>query len=164
MMSLLDGRPSAALRPDAQAFDEMRIITVPRYKQSGLSGDEWRISAQLQLWRKGTCIVTQDFGDVQTACGFAYAVYARACDDGRGYFASVENKCDQEGCSDEASVFYRVKQRICSSCGEPPEYQSQERRQFCEKHSIRGDCGLDDADANYEPIARGNEAKEKPSE
>lgn len=25
-------------RPDAQAFDEVRIVTIPRYKESGLSG------------------------------------------------------------------------------------------------------------------------------
>lgn len=42
-----------ALRPDAQACDEIRIYTVPRYKTSGLSGDEWRISAVTEFYRKG---------------------------------------------------------------------------------------------------------------
>jgi len=45
-----------ALRPDAQAFDEVRITTVPRYKMSGLSGDEWRISGKIQLLRKGRVV------------------------------------------------------------------------------------------------------------
>lgn len=45
-------RLNCDLRPDAQAFDEVRIVTVPRYKQSGLSGDEWRISAAIRLYRK----------------------------------------------------------------------------------------------------------------
>ena len=40
------------LKPDAQAFDAVRITTVPRYKTSGLSGDEWRISAHVELLRK----------------------------------------------------------------------------------------------------------------
>jgi hypothetical protein len=42
-----------AQKPDAQAFDEVRIKTVPRYKTSGLSGDEWRISATIQLMLSG---------------------------------------------------------------------------------------------------------------
>lgn len=45
-------RKSCALRPDAQAFDEIRIVTVPRYKQSGLSGDEWRIHAEAPSWSR----------------------------------------------------------------------------------------------------------------
>ena len=45
-----------ALKPDAQAFDEVRITTVPRYKMSGLSGDEWRISGKIQLLRKGKVV------------------------------------------------------------------------------------------------------------
>ena len=27
-----------------------------------------------------------------------------------------------------------------------------EYRAFCDQHKMRGDCGLDDADANYEPM------------
>lgn len=40
---------SKAYRPDAQAFDEVRITTVPRWKESELSGDEWRISAKMEF-------------------------------------------------------------------------------------------------------------------
>jgi len=45
-----------ALRPDANSFDEIRIRTIPRYKTSGLSGDEWRISMVTEFLRKGKVV------------------------------------------------------------------------------------------------------------
>ena len=56
MTDKLFDKPSRALKPDAQAFDEVRIVTVPRYKRSDLSGDEWRISAEIQFYRNGVLI------------------------------------------------------------------------------------------------------------
>lgn len=49
-----------AYRPDAQAFDEIRIFTVPSYKTSGLSGDEWRISATVEFYRNGILRHTEE--------------------------------------------------------------------------------------------------------
>jgi len=49
-------RPSVTSAPDRQAYDEVRIITVPRYKNSELSGAEWRISAEVQFLHKGVVI------------------------------------------------------------------------------------------------------------
>ena len=37
---------------DDEWYDEVRITTVPRYKTSSLSGDEWRTSARIQILRK----------------------------------------------------------------------------------------------------------------
>jgi hypothetical protein len=54
-----------ALRPDAQAFDEVRIVTVPRYKISGLSGDEWRISSHIEFYRKGRKVHERGFGKAE---------------------------------------------------------------------------------------------------
>jgi len=54
-----------ALRPDAQAFDEVRIVTVPRYKTSGMSGDEWRISATIQFMRKGRIVHERGISSVE---------------------------------------------------------------------------------------------------
>lgn len=144
-----------ALRPDAQAFDEVRIITVPRYKTSGLSGDEWRISAAIQLWRKGKMHAEQYFRNIETACAFAYSVYLSAIDDGNGYFAGDGLTCDQEGCAEPATVFLKLKAEYCRSGHKTDPYDYDERpliRCFCERHKTRGDCALEDADANYEPI------------
>lgn len=143
------------LRPDAQAFDEVRIVTVPRYKTSGLSGDEWRISASIQLWRKGKMCVEQGFRNVETACQFASSVYLSAIDDGKAYFAGDGITCDQEGCAEPATVFLKLKSEYCRDGHKSDPYASDERpliRCFCEKHQTRGDCALEDADENYERI------------
>lgn len=141
-----------ALRPDAQAFDEVRIVTVPRYKQSGLSGDEWRISAEIQLFRKGQLLVRQTYRNVESACSYALTVYHSATDSGQAYFAGERNLCDQEGCAEPATVTYRKKFEYCNAGHQSPVHPIAAIRHFCEKHRIRGDCGMDDADANYELI------------
>ena len=138
-----------ALRPDAQAFDEIRIITVPRWKASGLSGDEWRIHAEAQFYRKGRLVFSEGCRDVRTACGLLYSWYVKACDDGQGYFAGDGITCDQEGCREPASVRYRRRFDYCREGhpGAPSEVALY--RHFCEKHTTRGDSAFDDADANY---------------
>jgi len=139
------------LRPDAQAFDEVKIFTVPRYKMSGLSGDEWRISATLQFMRKGVVIHEESYRNVQAALVFAAGDALRACDDGKGWFASVDDLCDQEGCAVPATVRYKKKQNICREGHAVYMSPEGDFRQFCDTHKERGDCGLDDADLNYVP-------------
>ena len=140
-----------ALRPDGQAFDEVRIITVPRWKESELSGDEWRISAEIQLYRNGNLIHTRRTSRVETACGFAYAEYMIAQDEAKGYFASEEDFCDQEGCKEKATTFLK-KKFDWNNEGDKKPCSHEQIRQFCDKHKRRGDCGLDDADNNYDVV------------
>ncbi len=141
-----------ALRPDAQAFDEVRIVTVPRYKQSGLSGDEWRISAQTQFWRKGVLRHTVDHGTIEAACGCVYADFLYAVDGGHAYFAGEGTVCDQEGCQREATTTYRLKQSFCKDGHATIPFPGSSIRMFCDVHKTRGNCGLSDADRNYEVI------------
>jgi hypothetical protein len=66
------------------------------------------------------------------------------------------DRCDQEGCSEPATIWYRMKNLFCA-CGVSKEAKhsisdSKLWVQFCERHSTRGDCGLEDADDNYELI------------
>lgn len=143
-----------SMRPDAQAFDEIRIRTVPRYKESELSGDEWRISASVDFYRNGNIVHTvEGYRNVEVCCNLLPFFHSRACDDGHAYFASIDDICDQEGCGNIATVRY---QKIDSYCreGHKTTPHSPEYRQFCEHHKTRGDCGLDDADQNYhdEPV------------
>jgi hypothetical protein len=140
---------SCALRPDAQAFDEIRIVTVPRYKTSGLSGDEWRIHAEAQFFRKGRLIFSEGCRNVETACSFVAFWHARACDDGKAYFAGDGVTCDQEGCHEPATVRYGRRFDYCQAGHKNTVFESSAYRHFCERHKTRGDCGLDDADANY---------------
>jgi hypothetical protein len=149
MSAPTDRTRSCALRPDAQAFDEIRIITVPRYKMSGLSGDEWRIHAEAQFYRKGKLIFSEVCRDTQTAAGLLYSWYVKACDDAKGYFAGDGATCDQEGCCEPATVRLRRKASYCREGHQAPVSDVSLYRHFCERHKTRGDCGLDDADANY---------------
>jgi hypothetical protein len=143
-----------ALRPDAQAFDEVRITTMPRYKQSGLSGDEWRISALVQFRRKGVVIFEKTYRNVETACGFAFSDYMMGIDEGKAHFGGNENgKCDQEGCANPATVRYQLKKLYCRD-GHEHEPTQPTYRAFCDQHKTRGNCGLEDADDNYVENAR----------
>lgn len=152
-MSTLGNSKSFALRPDAQAFDEIRITTVPRYKMSGLSGDEWRISSLTQFFRKGAVILEIGHRDIDRACALLYADLRKAIDDGKAYFAGDGKFCDQEGCNELATVFYRKKDEYCREGHKTKPFHIS-IRSFCERHKQRGDCGLDDADDNYEPEAK----------
>ena len=138
-----------AVRPDAQGFDEVRIVTVPRYKTSRLSGDEWRISASIQLYRKGKLIHERGVRNVEMGCVFAAATYYEAKDNGLAYFAGDGIICDQEGCSAGATVRYRLIHQYCRE-GHKSDPSLPTYRHFCDRHKQRGDCGLDDADSNYE--------------
>lgn len=147
-------KPRRALKPDAQAFDEIRIVTVPRFKQSGLSGDEWRISASIQFYRKGKLIMESGCSDIEHAAYLVGARYMEAVDHGNGYFAGEGDICDQEGCSAKATVALRVKKEY--SRDNPHEWNKEHDevvyRCFCDKHKRRGDQSFDDSDANYEKI------------
>jgi len=142
-------KDSNALRPDAQAFDEVRLVTKPRYKISGLSGDEWRISVEVQFYRKGKLQHTTSYSKMEYACGFLYAAYEEAISEGKAYFAGDGIHCDQEGCSKPCTVTYVRKKHFCQEGHEHLPSELQMLRHFCEEHRVRGDCGLDDADANY---------------
>lgn len=144
-----------ALRPDAQAFDEVRIKIIPRFKESELSGSEWRTHAEIEFYRKGKLILSDGVGNMETACGMVYAKYVTAIDNGNAYFAGDGVHCDQEGCSELAKYLYRIKQDYCAGpgkCEQKKESYSAAHRCFCEKHSHRGDQDLQDNDANYELI------------
>lgn len=160
----LDTRQTRDLKPDAQAFDEVRVTTMPRYKTSELSGDEWRISAKIEFMRKGRVVATETCRDVETACRLMAWFHSKACGEGKGFFAGEGDLCDQEGCAETATVTYRKKQDYCRE-GHAHEIKYGEKtRRFCARHSTRGDCGLDDADANYELIDGSREEPHKTDE
>jgi hypothetical protein len=144
-----------ALKPDAQAFDRIEIVIVPRYKTSGLSGDEWRISTATKFFRKGKLIHEVTHGNMEAAAACLGCDYLNATDNGHGYFAGEGDICDQEGCSEKATVTYRVLKEFCRD--HPFDHQKELTdeiviRKFCQRHSKRGDGAFDDADANYKVL------------
>jgi len=139
---------------DDEIVDEINIRIVPRYKMSDLSGDEWRVSAHVEFKRKGRVILEKVCLDLKIAMAFLYYWYTMAGEE--GLFAQTEEDeayCFQPGCREKAISEYRLKQRFCSSCGEVRPEFGESRRRFCANHLIRGDCGLEDADSNYEVMA-----------
>lgn len=152
---MINNKEQRALKPDAQAFDEIRIFVVPRYKTSGMSGDEWRISTTTEFHRKGKKVHEVHHGKMEAAAACLGYDYLSAVDNGKGFFAGEENICDQEGCHEPATVTLRVIKEF--SRDNPHEWNKeiQDRilvRKFCGRHSTRGDCAFDDADQNYQVI------------
>lgn len=163
----MDKKTRRALRPDRQAFDEIRITTIPRFKTSGLSGDEWRISARIAFFRKGEIVHEDSARDVKSAAQFLAWKYAVACDEGIGRTEHEYDRCDQEGCAELATVILKMKKVYCSDPHahgghEPKEYEGV-YRYFCTRHSKRGDSSFDDSDANYE-IVEGTPGDPDPSQ
>jgi hypothetical protein len=207
-MPLDFNKPWYKRHSDDEWFDEFRIegndapilraIIVPRYKTSDLSGDEWRISSQLQAWRLGQWESFEHYLDLRVAAQAMYAsVYAKfrglaaqscvrvdfyrkghklyeATHDGQalplfdalghlpwafiiaseaGTFKREleELYCFQPGCPEKAVSTYRLNFEYCRH-GHKTEPSRPMLRRFCRRHLQRGDCGLEDADRNYEVL------------
>lgn len=140
-----------AIKPDAQPFDEIRIITVPRYKESELSGDEWRISATATFFRKGREVFQKSYSNLEYAVRLLDHDFIDQGSGGTGYYGGEGDFCDQEGCAATASVTYRLKKEFCRS-GHGEELTDPVIRKFCDRHRVRGNAGLEDCDRNYEAV------------
>jgi|SRR5579884_882736 len=210
-------KPSVRLRRhhDDEYWDEITITAkyaglgihvVPRWKTSGLSGDEWRISTRMTLnnrqgpiyettfnsmrfalsfaphfvWqhgrelltavdatlvymRKGHTLWSQQFPTFADAAFGVYyhGVVANEQSPGWHHLSDQEERqhCAQPGCNELPVCLYQLKNIMYGgSSGSrrtfmPPEYNFEAKHTwFCDKHKRRGDCGLEDADANYEVI------------
>lgn len=153
-----------AFHNDDEQIDEIRIITVPRYKTSELSGDEWRVSAAMQLCYKGKVLATKSVGNINSAVMML------------GHFLIDEKEtsthvslmvtelhdltCDQSGCYREPISQYMMKasydrlahkDELAQTIDEHP-FKMPHYRQFCQRHLKRGNCAFDDADSNYTVI------------
>lgn len=151
-INALLAKPRRAHRPNHQAFDEVRITTSPRYKESHLSGDEWRISARIQYLLKGRLVHERSWRNADTALRYGdYGVVEMFEISMQAKLPDVSDLCDQEGCAEKAKWRMHLKKRYRND-GSSYDPLSPEYRCFCEKHKRRGDCGLDDADNNYHTI------------
>lgn len=142
--------------PDFEAFDRIELSVVPRWKTSGLSGDEWRQSVSVRFLFKGEQVHETWFGDMQAAILFLGSEWVKQQEPIPGRVIEIENEgaCDQPSCTDRATVRLRIK-RQTSPRGElidPAETRLRYFRQFCDRHRRRGDCSREDCDDNYEAI------------
>ena len=143
---------------DDEGVDEITIKLAPRFKTSGLSGDEWRVSAVIVFKRKGIVIYERPVHRMRDAAKYLPWLMEVEMPDKtefkRGLYGHYPDECAQPGCDKPAVNHYRIK-HLFSDQGDGPlprEASWEDRRAFCEGHSLRGDCGLEDADANYELI------------
>lgn len=143
-------------------YDDVRVRLVERWKTSGLSGDEWRFSYVIELCRKGEVRARKSVHDLP----YALIEAARAVlGDGPEMMGEaggweivkawnpreMDSVCHQPGCAATPVVRYLLRKRYEGNrATEVPIHEWEKPyRHFCERHAERGDCAIDDADANY---------------
>lgn len=144
---------------DFEPYDRITIDVVPRFKQSGLSGDEWRTSVRVVFFFKGEAVHEAHFSDVTTALAMLPAEHIHQCVPIKERVIELEQRerrCDQPGCSAPSSVAYRVR-RFFSRGGELLDAKDmaldvQKIVWFCDEHAERGDADREDSDSNLERV------------
>jgi len=106
--------------PKFEPFDEVRLKVVPRLKQSGLSGDEWRTNVGVQLMFKSEVIHEQPLGgNMETAVLLlGHLLVGSACPIPDRVLELEQLKCDQPGCSNDATLQVTILEQF-SDRGEP---------------------------------------------
>lgn len=150
----ISDKPNYKRHDDDEWYDEIRISVKPRYKTSGMSGDEWRVSALVEVFRKGVLLKERGFSKMHYAADFLPAILHEMADDGcpEGIYRQTEQLCFQPGCKQDGVVEYRIIDQFYRPYGDKmpkKDYLGENHRRFCEAHAKRGDCGLEDADRNY---------------
>lgn len=144
--------------PDDERFDAIDIKVVERWKESDVSGDEWRFSYVAEVKRKGETIISIGTSRLSWLLeGLQWRITTAGEHEqfDREAWERTKDKCDQPGCALEPIVFYTLLKRYTKGGDElAPNsyYDGFVYRQFCERHRRRGDCALDDADHNYDEI------------
>ncbi len=136
-----------------QQWDEIRIVTVPRYKTSMVSGCEWRTSQALLYYNKGEEIFRYDHYFYGIAESFQQIFEKHSGYDKKAFMYGKDDICDQESCLLKSTNTYMLKKEVRHAKEVNPYDGSGDSRplirKFCDLHSKRGDCSLEDADDNY---------------
>jgi hypothetical protein len=142
------------LGEDQGFIDQIEVHVQPRFKTSGLSGDEWRTSIVITALRKGRVVKQRTVGNMDYATRLIgmndWWLEDEAIPDPR----IAEDLCDQYGCSEPWTVLYKRVKDGCGHCGSVKERGDgfDTFQAFCERHAHRGDCSLHDSDDNYQPV------------
>ena len=139
-------------------FDEITLRTVPRFKESELSGDEWRTSVEIQFKKKGVLIYEGSGGTTMTDAALRLSQHFDAANKSLiEKHKELERFCAQSGCAKKATNSYLIKKKRCGTCGGnfgDGELDMRYVRDFCAEHSNRGDCDLEDCDFNYKLVEK----------
>lgn len=148
---------------DDEMVDGIQIDTVSRWKTSGMSGDEWRVSYRVRIYRKGTLLYERGYSRLRFLVAHLPWALLTMSEGGDASFDEAAwsqrikddaKTCHQVGCAQPATVFYRLKDRFAPDGNGPlPRTEGfEECVAFCVKHQHRGDCGREDSDDNYEEV------------
>lgn len=147
---------------DDEWVDEIRFRTVPRFKESELSGSEWRVSVTVEYLRKGVVVCRESYSRMTWAIAHV-AVHAGGLHPGdfdherlidAGAIRRLDQDyCMQPGCSEPWTVELEQTHQGCGQCGTVKENVHQNVvRRFCDQHRRRGDSDLDDNDDRYRQL------------
>jgi hypothetical protein len=148
---------------DDEWYDEVTIRVVERWKESELSGDEWRFSYFIEFKRKGHTVLSRTFSRLPWALAHVPALGLADMDEDEHAEAITLLRdfgrfCAQPGCQAEPTREFRILVLYEKGSGAAA-YMSRDtdyRFRFCAKHGTgRGDCGLQDSDANLVEVAFG---------
>lgn len=155
------GKPWFRLVDDDEWIDDVHLRIVPRFKESELSGDEWRVSAAVDFSRKGRVVKTETYGDLRSAlANIAHYASSNMYPGSLNIMGNitttlVEDFCMQPGCAEPWTVEYNMTTQGCSHCGEVQDVKfTEQHRRFCDRHRRRGDSSLDDSERNYIPVVQ----------
>lgn len=140
---------------DWEAFDEINLRVIPRYKTSGLSGDEWRQHVEIEFFHKGQIVYSAGTSTMEAAILMLGTHFIQQQEPIPTRVIEVEGEmCDQPSCREKFVGRYMLK-RLTAKNGEWLDMKDQSLvyyRKFCAKHARRGDCSREDCDENYEPM------------
>jgi hypothetical protein len=152
MTATLGSRETNRRTRDWEAFDEIKLKVVPRYKTSELSGDEWRTGVAIEFYFKGHLVHEDWFTSMRAALMMLLSVWIRAQEPIPDQVIELERKlCDQPGCTSSFTKKRYLKRLACNEgwLDKTVMDSFHHFRKFCARHLKRGDCGLEDNDDNY---------------
>jgi hypothetical protein len=148
-LRLLDKTYYTKAHEDDHGFDRVEAKMVERWKESELSGDEYRWTLTATAYRKGQPIARE--GGYSLADALTRLMPRLYQIESSGYLSIFE--CAQPACERPATVLYRLDREYARGGHELAHQPANKVRGFCARHTHRGDCGLEDNDRNYQALA-----------
>ena len=146
--------------PHDEFFDRCEAVMVERWKESELSGDEWRFSQQVRCYSHGVLVATVSGHSLRQAMGLAAARWSDLVAGDDEWMAKrdeIDTRCCQPGCDQPWTILYHPVKACAPNGAELARPYKDgtgglewlDVRGFCDRHKDRGDCALDDAEPNY---------------
>ena len=137
--------------PNWEQYDEISMKVVPRFKQSELSGDEWRTSILIEFFHKCTRVKVESARNMHIASMLLGSMLLNDFDNSMESILPIESThCDQPGCNKLDNSRFTIG-KLVDNEGQWLDMSEQHGtyyQQFCTTHSTRGDSDREDCDGN----------------